>query len=163
MSAGVEIAPVHDVVVLFGEPPDRDILGESCHSGGNLARLGPVAAVCALVAAALCYTSRTTGNPKGFFISHRSTLLHGVCHALCLPDAFNLSSRETVLPVVPMFHVNAWGLPYAGPLAGCKLALPGPGLDGASLFELFEREQSPSAPACPPSGWGCSSTYGRTV
>ena len=90
-------------------------------------------------AAALCYTSGTTGNPKGVLYSHRSTLLHA--YAICLPDAFNLSSRETVLPVVSMFHVNGWGLPYAGPLAGCKLVLPGPGLDGAGLYELFEREQ----------------------
>jgi 3-(methylthio)propionyl---CoA ligase len=90
-------------------------------------------------AAALCYTSGTTGNPKGVLYSHRSTLLHA--YAICLADACKLSSRDTVLPVVPMFHVNAWGLPYAGPLVGCKLVLPGPGLDGASLYELFEREQ----------------------
>lgn len=90
-------------------------------------------------AAALCYTSGTTGHPKGVLYSHRSTMLHA--YASCLPDAYNLSSRETVLPVVPMFHVNAWGLPYAAPLTGCKLVLPGPALDGASLYELFEREQ----------------------
>ena len=95
-------------------------------------------------AAALCYTSGTTGNPKGVLYLHRSTVLHAT--AICLPDVFNLSSRETVLPVVQMFHVNAWGLPYGAPLAGCKLVLPGPGLDGASLYELFEEEQSPSAP-----------------
>jgi acyl-CoA synthetase (AMP-forming)/AMP-acid ligase II len=84
-------------------------------------------------------TPPTTGTPKGVLYSHRSTLLHA--YAICLPDVFNLSSRETVLPVVPMFHVNAWGLPYGAPLAGSKLVLPGPGLDGASLYELFEREQ----------------------
>lgn len=90
-------------------------------------------------AAALCYTSGTTGDPKGVLYSHRSTLLHAT--AICLPEVFSLSSRETVLPVVPMFHVNAWGLPYGAPLAGCKLVLAGPGLDGASLYELFEQEQ----------------------
>jgi acyl-CoA synthetase (AMP-forming)/AMP-acid ligase II len=60
---------------------------------------------------------------------------------LGLPDALNLSARDVVLPVVPMFHVNAWGLPYAAPMVGAKLVLPGPQLDGASLHELFEQEQ----------------------
>jgi 3-(methylthio)propionyl---CoA ligase len=90
-------------------------------------------------AAGLCYTSGTTGNPKGVLYSHRSTILHA--YAACLPDAINLSARDTVLPVVPMFHVNAWGLPYACPLAGCKLVFPGAQLDGASVYELFEQEQ----------------------
>ena len=111
-------------------------------------------------AAALCYTSGTTGNPKGVLYSHRSTLLHA--YANCLPDALTCPSRETVLPVVSMFDAE-WGLPYAGPLAGCKLVLPGPRWDGAGLYELFEREQVTSAPACPPSGWGRSSTCGPTV
>ena len=89
-------------------------------------------------ASSLCYTSGTTGNPKGALYSHRSTLLHSF--AACLPDAFGLSAREVVLPVVPMFHVNAWGVPYAAAMAGAKLVFPGPSLDGASLFELFEKE-----------------------
>jgi acyl-CoA synthetase (AMP-forming)/AMP-acid ligase II len=90
-------------------------------------------------AAALCYTSGTTGNPKGVLYSHRSTLLH--TYAACQPDVFNVSSRDSILPVVPMFHVNAWSVPYCGALAGAKLVFPGAGMDGASLTELFENEQ----------------------
>ncbi len=89
-------------------------------------------------ASSMCYTSGTTGDPKGVLYSHRSTVLHAL--ACALPDAFNLSSRDTVLPVVPMFHVNAWGLPYAAPMVGAKLVFPGPRLDGRSLYELFEAE-----------------------
>ncbi|HXZ92993.1 MAG TPA: 3-(methylthio)propionyl-CoA ligase [Burkholderiales bacterium] len=89
-------------------------------------------------AACLCYTSGTTGNPKGALYSHRSTMLHA--YAAALPDALNLSARDVVLPVVPMFHVNAWGLPYSCALTGTKLVLPGPHLDGKSLHELFETE-----------------------
>jgi fatty-acyl-CoA synthase len=92
-----------------------------------------------LSASSLCYTSGTTGNPKGALYSHRSTVLHA--YGSALPDALNLSARDTVLPVVPLFHVNAWGLPYACALAGAKLVMPGPQLDGASLHELFEAEQ----------------------
>ncbi|MGA8048804.1 MAG: 3-(methylthio)propionyl-CoA ligase [Burkholderiales bacterium] len=89
-------------------------------------------------AACLCYTSGTTGNPKGALYSHRSTMLHA--YAGALPDALNLSARDVVLPVVPMFHVNAWGLPYSCALTGTKLVMPGPHLDGKSLHELFEAE-----------------------
>ncbi|MBD2714933.1 long-chain-fatty-acid--CoA ligase [Microvirga sp. STR05] len=89
-------------------------------------------------ASSLCYTSGTTDQPKGVLYSHRSTLLHS--YAASLPDCFNCSARDTVLPVVPMFHVNAWGIPYVAPLNGCKLVLPGPGLDAASLYELYETE-----------------------
>ncbi|MDC6178892.1 long-chain fatty acid--CoA ligase [Ralstonia solanacearum] len=90
-------------------------------------------------ASSLCYTSGTTGNPKGALYSHRSTVLHS--YASALPDALGCSAQDVILPVVPMFHVNAWGLPYSVPLVGAKLVLPGPKLDGASLYELFEREQ----------------------
>ena len=90
-------------------------------------------------ASSLCYTSGTTGNPKGVLYSHRSTVLH--TFAIALPDALNLSANDAVLPVVPMFHVNAWGLPYAACMVGAKLVFPGPGLDGKSLYELFEAEQ----------------------
>ncbi|WP_420465707.1 3-(methylthio)propionyl-CoA ligase [Panacagrimonas sp.] len=90
-------------------------------------------------AACLCYTSGTTGNPKGVLYSHRSTLLHAM--ASIQPDVFNLSNREVVLPVVPMFHVNAWGIAYTGPMVGAKLVFPGAGLDGASVVDLFEREK----------------------
>jgi acyl-CoA synthetase (AMP-forming)/AMP-acid ligase II len=90
-------------------------------------------------ASSLCYTSGTTGNPKGALYSHRSTLLHS--YASTMPDALNVSARDTVLPVVPMFHVNAWGLPYSVPLTGARMVFPGPALDGKSLYELFEQEQ----------------------
>lgn len=89
-------------------------------------------------ASSLCYTSGTTGDPKGVLYSHRSTILH--TYASALPDALNLSARDAVLPVVPMFHVNAWGLPYSACMVGAKLVLPGPALDGKSLHELFETE-----------------------
>jgi acyl-CoA synthetase (AMP-forming)/AMP-acid ligase II len=90
-------------------------------------------------ASSLCYTSGTTGNPKGALYSHRSTLLHS--YASTMPDALNVSGRDAVLPVVPMFHVNAWGLPYSVPLTGAKMVFPGPSLDGKSLYDLFEAEQ----------------------
>ena len=89
-------------------------------------------------ASSLCYTSGTTGNPKGALYSHRSTVLH--TYAAALPDALNCSARDVILPVVPMFHVNAWGLPYVACMVGAKLVFPGPWLDGKSLYELFERE-----------------------
>ena len=90
-------------------------------------------------AASLCYTSGTTGHPKGVLFSHRSTVLHAM--AVCVPDAKALSAHSVVLPIVPMFHVNAWGIPYSAPLVGAKLVFPGPGYDGRSLYELFESEQ----------------------
>ncbi len=90
-------------------------------------------------ASSLCYTSGTTGNPKGALYSHRSTILHS--YGSSLPDGLNVSARDSVLPVVPMFHVNAWGLPYSAPLNGAKLVFPGPHLDGKSLYELFEQEK----------------------
>jgi len=90
-------------------------------------------------ASSLCYTSGTTGNPKGVLYSHRSTLLH--TYAAALPDSLNCSARDAILPVVPMFHVNAWGLPYIACMVGAKLVFPGPALDGKSLYQLIEQEQ----------------------
>lgn len=88
--------------------------------------------------AALCYTSGTTGNPKGVLYSHRAMVLDST--TACMPDVVGLSSRETIMPVTPMFHINAWCIPYAAMLAGCKMVLPGPKMDGASLYELMEAE-----------------------
>jgi acyl-CoA synthetase (AMP-forming)/AMP-acid ligase II len=90
-------------------------------------------------ASSLCYTSGTTGHPKGALYSHRSTLLHTL--ASTMPDALGLSSRDVVVPVVPMFHANAWGLPYSVPMIGAKLVFPGAALDGKSIYELFEQEK----------------------
>lgn len=89
-------------------------------------------------ASSMCYTSGTTGNPKAALYSHRSSVLHA--YAAALPDVMCLSARDSVLPVVPMFHVNAWGLPYSAALTGCKMVFPGSALDGKSVYELIEAE-----------------------
>ena len=89
-------------------------------------------------AAALCYTSGTTGDPKGVLYSHRSIVLHAM--TACMPDVLALGATAVVMPAVPMFHVNAWGLPYAAPLSGAKLVLPGPKLDAESLHDLIITE-----------------------
>ncbi|MES2184257.1 MAG: 3-(methylthio)propionyl-CoA ligase [Pseudomonadota bacterium] len=98
-------------------------------------------------ASSLCYTSGTTGHPKAALYSHRSSVLHA--YGAALPDAMNVSARDAVLPVVPMFHVNAWGLPYAALLTGCKLVFPGAALDGKSVYELMEAEQVTFAAGVP--------------
>jgi len=90
-------------------------------------------------ASSLCYTSGTTGNPKGVLYSHRSSVLHAFC--ACAHDGLKLSSLDSVMLIVPLFHVNAWGIPYAAAMCGAKLVLPGPALDGKSVFELLAAEQ----------------------
>ena len=98
-------------------------------------------------ASSMCYTSGTTGNPKAALYSHRSTTLHA--YAAALPDVMSLSARDAVLPVVPMFHVNAWGIPYSAPLTGTKLVFPGPAMDGKSIYELLEAEKVTYAAGVP--------------
>ncbi|MBK9623012.1 MAG: long-chain-fatty-acid--CoA ligase [Rhodocyclaceae bacterium] len=90
-------------------------------------------------ASSLCYTSGTTGNPKGVLYSHRSSLLHAML--TCSVDGLALGTAETALLIVPMFHVNAWGMPYAGAMCGAKLVMPGPALDGASVYALMRDEK----------------------
>ncbi|GAB4814048.1 hypothetical protein N2152v2_001094 [Parachlorella kessleri] len=90
-------------------------------------------------ACGLCYTSGTTGNPKGVLYSHRANFLHAM--VICLPDCLDLKSNSSVLAVVPMFHANAWGLTYAAPLVGAKLVLPGPFLDGTSVERLLVEQR----------------------
>jgi fatty-acyl-CoA synthase len=98
-------------------------------------------------ASSLCYTSGTSGNPKGALYSNRSTIIHA--YAGALPDILNLGESEVVLPVVPMFHANAWGIPYSATLAGSKLVFPGPLLDGASIHELLVSENVTFAAGVP--------------
>ena len=102
-------------------------------------------------AAGLCYTSGTTGHPKGVLYSHRSNVLHSM--AMAAPDALGLASRSAILPVVPLFHANSWSIAFSAPMTGAKLVLPGARLDGASLFELMESEQV-TCTAGVPTVWG---------
>lgn len=98
-------------------------------------------------ASSLCYTSGTTGDPKGVLFSHRSNIL--MAYGACSADTFKLSALSTVLMVVPMFHANSWGLVYAAPMVGAKLVLPGPNLDGASIYQLIETEKVTFSAAVP--------------
>ena len=98
-------------------------------------------------ASSLCYTSGTTGNPKGVLYSHRSTVLHSWC--ACSADTLGISNKDNLLVIVPMFHANAWGTPYAAPMAGAKMVFPGPHLDGESLVELIHSEKITLSAAVP--------------
>ncbi|MAG98570.1 MAG: 3-(methylthio)propionyl-CoA ligase [Alphaproteobacteria bacterium] len=109
-------------------------------------------------ASSLCYTSGTTGNPKGVLYAHRSTVLHS--WAACMPDVLGINSRDTILPIVPMFHANAWGIPYAAAMAGAKMVFPGPHLDGESVWKLMDQEKV-SFTAGVPTVWLMLLTYMR--
>lgn len=98
-------------------------------------------------ASSLCYTSGTTGNPKGVLYSHRSTVLHSLME--CSPDTFGVCSSMCLLLAVPMFHANAWGMPYATAMVGAKVVMPGPNLDGKSLYELMRDEKVTFSQAVP--------------
>ena len=125
-------------------------------------------------AAGICYTSGTTGRPKGVVYSHRALVLHSL--ACAIPDALGLSQSDVMMPVVPMFHVNAWGLPFTSTMVGAKQVFPGPHLDAASLLELIEREKVTFTAGVPtvwlgilealdknPSGWDTSSLKAMVV
>jgi fatty-acyl-CoA synthase len=127
----------HVVVVSHsGSAPDESIDYESLVASSQ-----PITwpAISERQAAGMCYTSGTTGRPKGVVYSHRALVLHSL--ATALPDVLGINSRDVVLPVVPMFHVNAWGLPYTAPLIGAALVLPGPRLDPVSLLDLLAGER----------------------
>jgi fatty-acyl-CoA synthase len=98
-------------------------------------------------AASMCYTSGTTGNPKGVLYSHRSNVLHAMM--VVTPDAFDLSCEDTIMPVVPLFHANGWSIAFSAPMVGSKLVLPGAKLDGASVYELLEGERVTMTAAVP--------------
>ena len=124
------------VVTHTGEAPDGMLDYESLVAGGESIEWP---ALDERQAAAMCYTSGTTGRPKGVVYSHRALVLHSLVAAL--PDQLSVSARDTILPVVPMFHANAWGLPYAAALAGAGLVLPGPRLDPESVLDLCATER----------------------
>jgi len=112
-------------------------------------------------ASSLCYTSGTTGNPKGVLYSHRSTVLHAC--AAALPDALNCSARDTILPVVPMFHVNAWSLPYVGCMTAPSSSSPAPGSTASRCTNCSRAKASRCRPACPRCGRGCWPTWKPTA
>jgi fatty-acyl-CoA synthase len=133
----IEYAFEHVIVVSdSGSAPAGAIEYESLIAGS-----GPMSwpAIDERQAAAMCYTSGTTGRPKGVIYSHRALVLHSLVFAL--PDALGISSRDVILPAVPMFHVNGWGLPFTAAMTGAELVLPGPRLDAVSLLELLEGER----------------------
>ncbi len=141
-----EIQPAHVIVWGHGQPPPPGMLDYE-------ALIEPEMAVFSYPplreeqAAGLCYTSGTTGRPKGVLYSHRALVLHSL--ATALPDAVGISMRDTVLPVVPMFHVNAWGTPYTAAMVGAKMVFPGPYLDAKHLLGLMAAERVTLAAGVP--------------
>jgi fatty-acyl-CoA synthase len=131
--------PITIVVGATKTPPDGSLDYESLLASSEPAPLDDRADPDERDAAAMCYTTGTTGNPKGVLYSHRALALHTL--AICLADSIALTERDVVTPVVPMFHANAWGLPFACVMVGAKMAMPGPHLDPASLLDLFQRER----------------------
>jgi fatty-acyl-CoA synthase len=134
-----ERAPFEKVIVvpLSGHPVERDENYETLLAAGDPAFAFP--ALAETDPLGMCYTSGTTGRPKGVVYSHRSTILHSF--AVTSTDGLALSGRDVVLPVVPQFHVNAWGVPFAGVMAGASFVFPGPHLDPVSLLDLMEKEK----------------------
>ena len=108
-------------------------------------------------ASSLCYTSGTTGDPKGVLFSHRSTLIH--CLSSALPDCHDLSSKEVIMPIVPMFHVNAWGLPYTGAMVGAKLVFPGPKMGDAETLQALVEEEGVTFSGAVPTVWQAMVAY----
>ena len=145
--------PIEHVIVVGGAAPAgtiayEELLATAAGSGaGQAADLFAAPGLDEHAAASCCYTSGTTGMPKGVLYSHRCLVMHALSTATA--DSLAIGQRETILPVVPMFHVNAWGLPYAAALTGAKLVLPGPRLDGASLLELLVDERVTLAAGVP--------------
>lgn len=141
----VKRASFDTVVALDGPAPEGWLSYETL-----LAAAPPMASFPSFpedAAAALCYTSGTTGDPKGVLYSHRALALHTL--AICLPDGFGLGERDVILPAVPMFHANAWGLPFAAAMTGAGLVLPGPRPDADALVELMVREEVTFAAGVP--------------
>jgi fatty-acyl-CoA synthase len=155
-----EMRTVRHVIVVQGDTPvDSTALegaGRSLHSYHELLATEPEefdwpTDIDERSAAALCYTSGTTGNPKGVAYSHRSAYLHSMC--ICTGEAGALTTADRILPVVPMFHANAWGLPYAALMAGAALIMPDSNLAAESLVRLIEAER-PTVAGAVPTIWG---------
>ena len=134
-----KINPKHIIVITNGEDPPEGMLDYETLLAAEDEADYEQTPLREKMASAMCYTSGTTGKPKGVLYSHRSMLLHSLGAAL--PDAMDVREGDCILPVVPMFHANSWGLPYAAAMAGPKLVFPGPHLDAESLLEDFEQEE----------------------
>ena len=132
------------VVPWTGQPVAAGYDDYESFIAGNAAMQAP--ALDEYDAAGMCYTSGTTGKPKGVVYSHRALVLHSM--ACAMADTLGLKQADSVCPVVPMFHVNAWGLPFTGAMVGCKLVLPGPHLDALSLLDLYQSEKVKFPRAC---------------